>query len=90
VYELLILSLVVFTFGALRPRWSSLAVAVVVGALVAAWSLTLEQTPGDPKGLDDVAWSVIFGVIAAVAVALVCGIGVLLGRKLRSPRSLLR
>jgi drug/metabolite transporter (DMT)-like permease len=90
VYELLILILMALAFGTLRPRWSSLAVAVGVGAAVAAWSYTLEEIPGEPKGIDDVAWSVGFGAGAAVAVAFVCGVGVLLGRKLRSRRSLLR
>ena len=89
-YELLIILLGAFAFGALRPRRSSLAVAVVVGALVAAWSFTLEVIPGDPKGPDDVAWSVMFGVVAAAAVSLVCAIGVLAGRRLRAPWSLLR
>jgi peptidoglycan/LPS O-acetylase OafA/YrhL len=89
VYELLSLILMALAFGALRPRWSSLAVGVIVGAAVAAWTLTLDEIPADPKGVDDVAWSVGFGAVVAVAVAFVCGIGVLLGRKLRSRRSLL-
>jgi hypothetical protein len=88
-YELLILILVVFAVGALRPRWSSLAVAVVVGAAAAAWSYMLEEVPGYPKDLGDVAWSAAFGAVVAVAFAFVCCLGVLAGRRLRSRRSLL-
>jgi hypothetical protein len=43
VYELLILILTPLAFGALRPRWSSLTVAVAVRAAVAAWSFTLDD-----------------------------------------------
>jgi hypothetical protein len=57
-----------------------------VGATVAVWSFTLEEIPGDPKGVDDVAWSVGFGALATVVLAFVCGVGVLLGRRLRSRR----
>jgi hypothetical protein len=74
----------------LRSRWSSLAVAVVAGALVAAWSFMLEDIPGDPKGIDDVAWSVAFGGLAGVAIAIVIAVGLLIGRKLRGRQSLLR
>jgi peptidoglycan/LPS O-acetylase OafA/YrhL len=89
VYELLILILVVFAVGALRPRWSSLAVAVGVGAAAGAWVYMLEEVPGDPKGLDDVAWSAAFGAVVAVGFAFVCCLGVLVGRRLRARRSLL-
>jgi hypothetical protein len=84
VFELVFLCVLALAFGVLRPRWSSLVVAVVVGAAAAVWSFLLEDIPGDPKGVDDVAWSIVFGGAAAAAVALVCAIGVLLGAKLRS------
>jgi hypothetical protein len=88
-YEFLILVLLALALGVLRPRWSSLVAAVVVGAVVAAWSFMLEDIPGEPKGMDDVAWSAAFGGLAAIATALVRALGVLIGRKLRARRSLL-
>ena len=70
--------------GVVRPRWSTLLVAVVPVVLAFAWLVMHEDIPGDPLGLVDLAWyaGMSLAVGAAFALALACG--VVLGRVLRA------
>ncbi len=82
-YELLFLLLLALAVGVARPQWSSLGVALVAGAAVAMWAYNLEAIPGEAKGVADVAWAAVVGVMAAVPVAVAGALGVLIGRRLR-------
>lgn len=68
--------------GWIRPRWSSLAVAVVPGGLAFAWLLMHEQIPGDETTMADIAWYLGMSLVVAAVIALACACGVLVRRAL--------
>jgi hypothetical protein len=84
--ELAVLFLAVIAVGVARPRWSSLAVALVPTGLAFLWFLFREEIPGESTTVGDVAWYAAFSVVVGVVFALACAAGVVTGRALRRAR----
>ena len=76
----------VITVGLLRPRWSSLAAALVPTALAFLWLLWHEDTPGQGTTVSDVAWYVAMSLVVGAVFALAGAAGVVTGRALRRRR----
>ena len=90
VLEVFLTLVVVAAVGWLRPRWSSLWVAVIPGGVVFAWLLLHEDVPFDPVGLVDIAWYVAMSLVVGALFAVTCGLGIiarqaLMRRTRRSP-----
>jgi hypothetical protein len=80
--ELAVTFIAFVVFGAARPRWTSLLVAVVPAALACVWLFLHEDIPGYETGITDVAWYVGMSVAIGAAYALAYAGGVGLRRAL--------
>jgi hypothetical protein len=89
--ELAVLVIAVAGVGLVRPRWSSLLVAVVPAGLAFLWLLLHEDVPEGLPGADvsasDIAWYVVMSALVGVAFALPCALGVIAGSALRKRRA---
>ena len=78
--ELVVLVIASVALGFVRPRWSTLAAAVVPTALAFAWLVMHEDIPGDPVGFADLAWYAGMSLAVGAAFALALSGGILLSR----------
>jgi hypothetical protein len=78
--ELVVLVIASVALGVARPRWSTLAAAVVPAALAFAWLVMHEDIPGDPTGFADLAWYAGMSLAVGAAFTLALAGGVLLAR----------
>ena len=91
VIQLALLVALVAGVGVIRPRWSSLLVAVVPGGLAFAWFLLHEDVPAGVPGAgvsaSDIVWYVGMSAVVSAAFALPCALGVIAGRALLRRRA---
>jgi hypothetical protein len=91
VMELPVLVAAAAGVGLIRPRWSSLLVAVVPAGLAVLWLLLHEDVPADVPGADmsasDIGWYLVMGGLVGAAFALPCAVGVIAGRAVRQRRA---
>jgi hypothetical protein len=85
--ELAVMFAACAALGALRPRWTSLLVAVVPASLACLGLFLHEDIPGYRTDLGDVAWYVGMSLGVGTVFALVCAGGVVSGRALRDRRT---
>jgi hypothetical protein len=83
VLEVAVLLAAVAAVGAIRPRWSTLLVALVPAGLAFLWLLGQEDVPGDELTAGDLGWFGGMSAVAGAAFAAACALGVITGRALR-------
>jgi hypothetical protein len=81
--ELAALAAAYVALGALRPRWTTLLVALIPAVLAFAWLLLHEDIPGDKLGFIDLVWYVGMSLAVGGVYALASAGGVVLGGALR-------
>lgn len=81
--ELAALAAAYAALGALRPRWTTLLVALIPAVLAFVWLLLHEDIPGDKLGVVDMVWYVGMALAVGGVYALASASGVVLGRALR-------
>jgi hypothetical protein len=80
VIELAVALAAAVVIGLVRPRWSTLSVALVPTALAFAWLLLHEDIPGEATALGDVVWYVAMSLMVGAAFALACLLGIVVRR----------
>jgi hypothetical protein len=76
--------------GWLRPRWSTLGVALVPTGLAFAWLLMHEDVPGERTTAIDLAWFAGMSLLAGLGFVAACAAGVLARRLGRGRRRAVR
>jgi hypothetical protein len=71
---------VAVVIGLVRPRWSTMSVALVPSALAFAWLLLQEDIPGEATTVSDVVWYVGMSLVVGAAFALACLLGIVVRR----------
>jgi hypothetical protein len=87
VVEPAVLVVAVAGVGVIRPRWSSLVVALVPAGLTCLWLILQEDVPGEDVGSSDMVWYVAVSGLVGAAFLPVCAVGVIAGRALRGRRA---
>ena len=75
--ELVVLLVAFVALGVLRPRWSTLAAALVPTGMAFAWLVLHEDIPGETLGPVDLAWYAGMSLVVGAAFALACAAGVI-------------